>query len=80
MTRAWSNWREALDICVDARHLRRSLAVAVVVGTILGLINQADLVVTGRATALVWFKLAVTYVVPFCVANYGILVATRRRD
>ena len=40
-------------------------------------INQLDVVVRGDATAIVWIKSAVTYVVPFCVANAGVLVATR---
>jgi hypothetical protein len=26
----------------------------------------------------VWLKVGLTYLVPFCVSNWGILVATRR--
>jgi hypothetical protein len=48
------------------------------VGTILFTINQLDVVLDGGATAGVWLKVAVTYLVPFCVSNWGILVATRR--
>ena len=58
-------------------HLRRTVTIALVVGTILFCINQLDVVVRGDATAIVWIKSAVTYVVPFCVANAGVLVATR---
>jgi len=49
-----------------------------VVGTILFGINQLDVVLRGRATAFVWFKVALTYLVPFCVSNLGMLVATKR--
>lgn len=60
-------------------HLVRTIRIALVVGTILFAINQLDVVLRGQATAFVWFKTGLTYVVPFCVANLGILVATSQR-
>jgi len=48
------------------------------VGTILFCINQLDVVVRGKATTVVWIKSAVTYLVPFCVSNMGVLVGSRR--
>lgn len=60
------------------RHLVRTVSVAVVVGTVLFCINQLDVVITGHATASTWIKITSTYLVPFCVANYGILTATHR--
>lgn len=59
-------------------HLRKTLRIALVVGTVLFAINQLDVVLRGAATPLVWFKVALTYVVPFCVSNLGILIASRR--
>jgi hypothetical protein len=59
-------------------HLRRTVAIALVVRTVLFCINQLDVVVRGDATALVWVKTAITYLVPFCVSNAGVLVASRR--
>ena len=47
-------------------------------GTVLFCINQLDVVLRGDATTGVWIKSAVTYLVPFCVSNAGILVATHR--
>jgi hypothetical protein len=55
------------------------VTIALVVGTVLFAINQLDVVLRGDATAIVWVKSAVTYVVPFCVANAGVLTATGRR-
>lgn len=50
---------------------RRSLVVALIVGTILNLINQGDVLLHGGAFN--WTKLTLTFVVPYCVATYGAL-------
>ncbi len=48
---------------------RRSLVVAVIVGTILNLINQGDaLFGEGRLNLT---KIILTFAVPYCVATYG---------
>ena len=75
----WSTWREALRVVAYRPHLVRTIRIALVVGTVLFAINQLDVVLRGDATVLVWFKAALTYVVPFCVSNLGILVATSER-
>ena len=75
---SWSTVSEALRVCAHRRHLRNSMRIALIVGTILFTINQLDVVVAGRATLGVWLKVGLTYLVPFCVSNWGILVATRR--
>ncbi len=59
-------------------NLTRTVSVALVVGSILFAINQLDVVMSGEATAGTWIKAVSTYVVPFVVANYGVLSATRR--
>ena len=58
-------------------EVRCALKVAVVVGTILNLINQGD-VVWGEAE-LNTFKAGLTYCVPFCVSLFGAHMALRRR-
>lgn len=75
----WANWREAVAICRYPRYLRRTVGVALLIGTILFSINHLDTVVGGHATTSTWVKGTLTYLVPFCVSNYGVLVATRRR-
>src|SRR5262245_10558993 len=58
--------------------LRRSALTALVVGTILTAINQGpDLAVGHVSGALLW-KVPLTYAVPFCVATWGALGASRR--
>jgi hypothetical protein len=55
--------------CIRDGVPRRSFAVALVVGTILNLINQGDALLAARPLDLT--KLLLTYLVPYCVATYG---------
>jgi hypothetical protein len=49
-----------------------SAKVALVVGTVLALINYGDRIfLRSDMQPLDWVKLAVTYLVPYCVATYG---------
>lgn len=55
-----------------------ALRVALFVGTLLNLINQPEaLLGTGP---VIWWKLVLTYCVPFAVASYGSWSALRRLD
>ena len=54
-------WREALRYAREGGVPKRSLRVAVVVGTLLNLINQGDAILGGGQ--VVWAKLLLTYVV-----------------
>ena len=56
--------------------VRSSLVVAVVVGSILNLINQGDALL-GEEPVVLW-KLGLTYVVPYLVSTYGAVMALRR--
>lgn len=56
---------------------RRALQVAAVVGTILFLINQLNVVLMGEVTPLVIGKIVLTYLVPFLVATYSALEINR---
>jgi hypothetical protein len=67
-----------LRCCLSARNLVRTASIAAVVGTGLFAINQLDVVVAGHATARVWLKIGLTYAIPFLVANYGVLMGSRR--
>jgi hypothetical protein len=55
--------------CVSDGVPRRSLAVALIVGTVLNLINQGDVLFGGEHIDLT--KIVLTYAVPYCVATYG---------
>ena len=63
------NWNLACFYAVSAGVPQRSLWVALIVGTILNLINQGDALLAGHRLDLT--KLALTYVVPYLVSTYG---------
>jgi hypothetical protein len=69
--------REALRICFKREHLRRTVKIALVVGTILTLINQLDVILRGDATSITWVKTGLNYCVPFIVSNLGLLAGKR---
>ena len=60
-----------------ASLLRRSILTALVVGTILTAINQGNLMLDGRFPASLYWKIPLTYSVPFCVATWGALINSR---
>lgn len=57
---------------------RSSLNVALVVGTLLNLINQGDTLL--GIAAVSWPKLALTYLVPYGVSTYGAVAARLRYE
>ena len=59
--------------------LRRSLGIAAVVGTILLVINQGDLLWRHEWPPSLAWKAPLTYLVPFVVATWGALVNGRLR-
>ncbi len=74
----WRTWGEIPKVVLHPPHLKKTLRIAVIVGTVLFCINQLDVVLRGAATPLVWLKVGITYVVPFVVSNLGLLVGLRR--
>jgi hypothetical protein len=56
----------------------RSFIVAMLVGTVLNLINQGDAVISGNP--INWIKIILTFVVPYCVATYGAVSYRLRKD
>ncbi len=70
-----SSKEDALSRTFAGRSVRRSLAVAAIVGTLLNVINQGPEMIAGHWP--IWWKLALTYFVPFAVASYGSYAALR---
>ena len=71
---SWGTPPEALRVVGQRRNLWRTGLTALLVGTILFAINQLDSVLRGQATAGTCVKIGVTYLVPFTVANVGLLL------
>ena len=71
-----TDWRRAFALAVSGGVPLRALWVAIVVGTILNLINQGNVLL--GSGHLDWAKLALTYVVPFFVSTHGAVSARLR--
>lgn len=52
-----------------------ALVMGLIVGTILTVINQGDVILAGEMPNLI--KAVLTYMVPYCVATYGAVTAKR---
>jgi hypothetical protein len=68
-------WRAAVTLAFSADIMRRAVVVALVVGLLLNLINQGDALIAGRP--LNWWKLILTFLVPYCVSTHGAVAARR---
>lgn len=77
--RTWSTWDELLGVITAPSNLKRSITIALVIGTLFVAMNQLELILSGSATFMVWLKVGLTYLTPLCVSNLGILSATHRR-
>ncbi|PKB56864.1 MAG: hypothetical protein BZY73_06265 [SAR202 cluster bacterium Casp-Chloro-G3] len=58
--------------------LKRSLIAALVVGTVLTALNQGDALLWGQWNNALYWKIPLTYCVPFIVASYGALINSRK--
>ncbi len=58
--------------------MRTAAPVAAIVGTLLSAVNQGDVLLAGAGPGT-WVRVAVNYLVPFCVASVGFLSARRVR-
>ena len=69
-------WKFVCLCAVSDGIPRRSLYIALVVGTVLNLINQGDVILgVGHIN---WLKVILTYFVPYAVCTYGAVSAHAR--
>ena len=67
-----------LSTACSEEVVRRSLKVSVIVGTVLVAINQGDLLLSGAADADLFWKIPMTYCVPYAVSTFASVDALRR--
>lgn len=63
--------KEWLSIAMRRECVVRGLKVGVIVGTILTAINYGDLILNGKIDPSAYWKIPLTYLVPFCVSTYA---------
>lgn len=66
--------------CIERDTLLRSIKTALVVGTILALINHGQDLLAGQFSWRWVIPMLITYLVPFSVATYGQVQGKRQRD
>jgi hypothetical protein len=71
-------WRDAAAIVLARGNLTRTLTIASIVGSVFFTMNQLGVILAGDAGAIVWLKVAMTYLTPLIVSNLGVLSATRQ--
>ena len=64
-----NRWSRIWRCCISDGVPKRSLMVALIIGTILNLINQGDVLFAGGRLNI--WKLLLTCAVPYAVATYG---------
>jgi membrane-associated PAP2 superfamily phosphatase len=74
------NQRPFITYCFERATLWFSIRMALVIGTILGIINHGQAIVTGHFTSDRLFSLLLTYCVPFSVSLFSQIQGKRQRD
>jgi hypothetical protein len=74
------NQHPLIAYCFERATLWFSIRMALVIGTILGIINHGQAIVTGHFTSDHLFPLLLTYCVPFSVSLFSQIQGKRQRD
>ena len=72
--------RTFFTYCIERDTMLRSIKTALVVGTILALINHTQDLLAGQFSWRWVAPMLITYLVPFSVATYGQAQGKRQRD
>ncbi len=77
--RPWTRPREALWQLLCGATFRTCAPIALVVGTVLSLVNQGDLLAMGFGSGWVALKIGFNYLIPYVTSSTGALLAVRHR-
>lgn len=75
-----STGRRWLNVATSRPVVRRSAKVSLIVGTILIGINQGNLILSGSLSPDLYWKIPLTYCVPFAVSTYAAVDAILSRS
>jgi len=76
----WSRPSEAISLFLRGRTAYTAGPTAAVVGTVLSMVNQGNIILEGHATMNTWARVTVNYVVPYLVSSIGWLSARRKHN
>jgi hypothetical protein len=74
------NIRSFFVYCAERDTILRSIKTALVIGTILAIINHGQQLLSGHFSLNWIIPMLITYLVPFSVATYGQVQGKRQRD
>ena len=66
-------------ITMNKKNVTTAFLVAIVVGTLLNLINSYDVLFDEKFTGKNVIKIMLTYITPFCVSLYSSIKATKQK-
>jgi hypothetical protein len=72
-----SGLSQFLALWFQRATVRRAVTVAMIVGPVLALINQYDAIASGSFGAKFFFKMGLTFLVPYSVSSYSSVMALR---
>ena len=75
----WSRPRQAVRQVLRGATLKTCIPVAVVVGSVLSVVNEGDIVASGMADGRVVVKVLVNLLIPFLSSSTGALLTLRTR-
>ena len=67
-------------LTINKKNIYRALLVAVIVGSMLNLINSYDIFWEGKFTVRNIIRIALTYITPFCVSLYSSIKAAKQNS
>jgi hypothetical protein len=77
---AWSRRREAVGLILTGTTFATASRVAAVVGTLLTVVNQAEVILGGETTWATAVRVASNYLIPYVVASIGYLAPFRTEE
>jgi hypothetical protein len=75
----WSTPAEACVLIAKGATFRTASKIALIVGTLLTIVNQGSVIISGDATLATWLRTAANFAIPYTVASIGYLAPFRRR-
>ena len=73
----WRRWQGPLQVICTPRVIRQACLAALVVGSTLVLLNQGDVLFSGRVTGRIILRSLLTPLIPFCVTMLGAFLNSR---
>ena len=67
-----------LNLALRKSVIKRAVKIALVVGCILALINHGDRIVFQDMKPIDWFKILLTFCVPYCVSTVSSVLAIKQ--